>query len=270
MIVMKNNISDLEKDEAPLILLGVGIIKVFYIDLKSKFEILFQKGIGLPLIQNLMELYINDILLKKQGNSILPANDFTIFMHYFQNKDDIIVILLMDEKKNSLSYPKIYNLTKEIRNSFRLNNFLFEIKNNFNDKVLIPKSEDVIAIFILGISGIPYITKVSQTKTSMGKLESYIGGFISAISSFSKEIIGIDSGAELKEINFGNQLIYMITKEKVIFAFLVEKLNSLTKRYMYLIVDEFLESFNNDIINFDGNICRFNDFENRINQYFIL
>ncbi|KKL74711.1 hypothetical protein LCGC14_2062130, partial [marine sediment metagenome] len=98
----------------------------------------------------------------------------------------------------------------------------------------------------------------------------HIGGFISALLSFSNTIIGEETGAKLKEINFGNQQFYVISKSTVIFAFLVENMNSLLQRYMYLIADEFLYEFRDYLKVFNGDVTPFTSFEENINQYFII
>ena len=88
--------------------------------------------------------------------------------------------------------------------------------------------------------------------------------------SFSNTIIGEETGAKLKEINFGNQQFYVISKSDVIFAFLVEDMNSLLQRYMYLIADEFIYDFSDYLKCFNGDITPFASFEEKINQYFII
>ena len=62
----------------------------------------------------------------------------------------------------------------------------------------------------------------------------------------------------------------MITKNKVIFAFLIEKVNQFLQRYMYLIADEFLEKFHDHLIDFSGDVTPFKDFEEIVNQYFLI
>ena len=62
----------------------------------------------------------------------------------------------------------------------------------------------------------------------------------------------------------------MITKAQTIFAFLVERLSPLIERYMYLISDEFIDQYKDDLKNFDGFISRFTNFERTIDRYFII
>lgn len=254
----------------PLNLLGIGLVKISTVDSKCEFKTIFRKGISIPLIQNVIELYKKTIITKGQGNSIIPLDDFTIFIHYFNHKEDNIVIIYMDEKEHTISYALLYTLTKQISNQFRLGGSIAEIKNLCNYAVEIPKSKDIIALFILGKNGSPFITKIKKTRAKLSKSEVEISGFISAIYSFSKEIIEQKSGGRLKEINFGNQRFYMIIKNNAIFTFLVENLTPLARRYIYLIADEFLDRFQNKLINFDGDVFRFRKFEEIINQYFII
>ena len=133
-----------------------------------------------------------------------------------------------------------------------------------------PRSESIFAIFILGSSGSPYFSKMNTERNFITDSEVHISAFISALYSFSKQIIDQDTGANLKEINFGNQRFYMIIKENVIFAYLVQDLDPLLKRYMYLIVDEFLAEFAVHLKDFNGDVTPFDNFEKKINQYFII
>lgn len=262
------NITNSQENPETLEMLGIGLLKISETNSDEKFEVIFQKGIGMPLIQNTMEMYIKEILDRKQGNSIIPVQDYTIFMYYFQNGENIIIILFMNDKEDSLSYPQLYLETKSIRNSFRLNTPISKIKRAINERITIPIVDGIAALFIIGASGSPYISKVKKNRTAIADREVVIGGFISALFSFSREVIGIESGAELKEINFGNQTFYVIAKKNVIFAYLAEKVNLILRRYMHLIVDEFLAKYQDCLINFDGDVMRFYEFENTIDQYF--
>lgn len=251
-------------------MLGVGIIKISNGNLDEKIKVIFQKGIGLSLIHNIIELCRNEISTKNQGNSIIPVKNFVIFLHYFQNQGDIITVLFMNKQNDSLSYPQLYLLIKSIRNKFRLNSPIAEVIDFCNDTIDIPHSEGIIGVFILGAGGIPYISKISNSRTTIVDRSVAIGGFISALYSFSQEVIGKETGAILKEINFGNQQFFMIIKEKVIFAFLVEKINSILQRYMYQIVDDFLDRYRGIIKKFNGDVAQFFDFEKIIDQYFLI
>ncbi|MBY8990644.1 MAG: hypothetical protein KGD58_07825 [Candidatus Lokiarchaeota archaeon] len=258
--------------ENPLVMeiLGIGLVKISQIDTKGRFDVLFQKGIGVPLIQNVIELYKKEIIHKKQGSSIIPLEKFNLFIHYFNHNQDILVIIYMEEKNSSVNFSKLYFLSKKINRKFQVNEPVLNIIDDFDTAVKIPKTDGIIAIFIIGAAGSPYISKINKDRSEIADHEVHIGGFISALLSFSNTIIGEETGAKLKEINFGNQQFYVITKNDVIFAFLVETMTSLLQRYMYLVADEFLYQFKNLLKEFNGDITPFNTFEEKINQYFII
>ena len=277
MIVMENQqngkiqmINQLDSRDTQNILqmLGFGLISISDFSNNDIIQILFQKGIGTPLIQNIIELCKKEINNQKQWNSIIPIGEFTIFVHYFQHRNDTIVILYLTEKDKNFDFPKLYLFTRKITNEFRLNTPISEIIKTCNMTIIIPQTKGIIGVFIIGANGCPYFSKINQSRKLISNKEVHIGGFISALFSFSKEIIGQESGAELKEINFGNQRFYMITKKNVIFAFLVENLNSLIERYMYLIADDFLEQYKEHIIDFTGDIAPFHEFKKKIDLYF--
>ncbi len=254
-------------------MLGFGLLNISDIESEGTFKIILQKGIGVPLIQNILELYKKEIITKKQGSSIIPLNEFTIHIQYFNNKDkEISVILYMEEKEPSIAvnFSQLYFLSKKINKKILSNAPLSELVKIFEDKIKIPKSSGVIAIFVISSTGSPFLSKINKNRNNIADHEVHIGGFISALLSFSNTIIGEETGAKLKEINFGNQQFYVISKSNVIFAFLVENMNSLLQRYMYLIADEFIYDFNNYLKGFNGDVTPFASFEDKINQYFII
>lgn len=270
MIVMENKTYQNSKDNS-ILLVGFGLLKFTEVSSGGKLEILFLKGIGIPLIQNVIELYKKDILEKRKGNSIISLDEFTVFIHFFEdNQEDILVIIYMDERETTINYTQLYRLTKKISGQIHSDTPLSEVIDFCDETIEIPKTDGLLAIFIIGASGSPYISKINKERSTIAKSEVHIGGFVSALFSFSKEIIGQESGAKLKEINFGNQRFYMITKSNVIFAYLVEKVNPLLERYMYLIAEDFLNEFKEYVINFSGDVSRFSSFHKTINQYFII
>lgn len=247
-------------------LLGIGIAKIKLN--QESLEIIYQKGIGYPLIQNLVELYKEEMLDKKRGNSFIPLDDYTFFINYFQHKDNIVIIIYMDEKESNLSYPQLYILTKKISSIIRLNPLLSALKSICLDCVKIPKAKDIIGLLIIGANGSPFYSKIREESIAIEEKEVQISGFISALFSFAREIMGKDSTSELKEINFGDRCFYMINKNNVIFAYLVEKINPLLERYMYIISDEFVHKYKKDLTDFTGDITPFYTFEDNVNQYF--
>ena len=250
---------------------GFGLIKILEVSKGGFFKVIFQKGMGIPFIQNILELYKKEIVKKKQGNSIIPLDDITIFFHYFEDKQrDITLIIYMNKKEITTNFTKMYLISKKINKFLSSNDSISEIKQACNSMIDVPRTEGVIAIFIIGDAGSPYFSKIKKNRSIIADKEVHVSGFLSALFTFSKEIIHEESGAKLKEINFGNQRFYMITKKEVIFAYLVEDMNPLVQRYMYLIVDVFLEEYNDHIKQFNGDVSPFKNFKNIINQYFII
>ena len=270
MIAM-NTAQNTTDNSEKLQMLGYGLLKISDVNSEGKFDITYQKGIGVPLIQNIIELYKKEIITKKQGNSIIPLEDFTIYIQYFNYiENEISVIIYMEEKEKSVNFPKLYFLSKKINKKVKSNASLSEITHEFESNIEIPKSQGIIAMFIIGSAGSPFISKINKNRTDIAEHEVHVGGFISALLSFSNTIIGEETGAKLKEINFGNQQFYVISKSTVIFAFLVDNMNSLLQRYMYLISDEFLYQYKDYLQEFNGDVTPFSSFEENINQYFII
>lgn len=252
-------------------LLGFGLISISGVDPEGHFDVVFQKGIDFSLIKNILESCKEEIIEKKKGNSIIPMDDFMIFIHYFESNDgNISVMIYMDEKENKVNYAKLYLISKKINNYLKSNKSISEIKRFCNSAIEVPQVKDIMAIYIISSAGTPYYSKINKNITNIAKNEVHISGFISALFTFSQEIIGRDLRAKPKEITFGNQRFYIITQNNVIFAFLVEEINLLIKRYMYLIVNKFLDKYKENIINFNGDITQFEEFEEIINQYFII
>lgn len=164
----------------------------------------------------------------------------------------------------------MYFLSKKINQMVISKASISDIIDVFDQEIEIPRTEGIIAMFVIGSAGSPFISKINKNRTNIADHEVHIGGFISALLSFSNTIIGEETGAKLKEINFGNQQFYVISKSNVIFAFLVESMNSLLQRYMYLIADEFLYQYKDYIKAFSGDVTPFAAFEKNINQYFII
>ena len=271
MIAMNTPAQNTTNNPEKLRMLGYGLLKISEVNSFGGFSIILQRGIGVPLIQNVIELYKKEIITKRKGNSIIPLDDFTLFIHFFENENqEISVIIYMEEKERSVNFPKLYFLSKKINNKVKSQSSISEITNAFESEIEIPRSPGIIAIFIIGSAGSPFISKINKQRSNIADHEVHIGGFISALLSFSNTIIGEETGAKLKEINFGNQQFYVISKGEVIFAFLVEDMNSLLQRYMYLIADEFLYQFKDQIKGFSGDVTPFNSFLPVINQYFII
>lgn len=241
-------------------LLGIALIQIS----DGHSNLLFQKGIGISLIQNVVEMHKNS----KGGNSVIPINNYLIFTHFFQNQGNTYIIILMDDKENELNYPQMYLLVKKIKKQFPLNCSISDIIKTCDREIEIPRAEGLAAFFILSQNGSCFVSKINNERKTINKMENHISGFISALFTFSNEVIGRESGAKLREINFGNQVFYLITKNDVIFAYLVEKMNPLLERYMYMTPDEFISQYRDQISDFSGDITPFASFVDKITRYF--
>ncbi|TFG29301.1 MAG: hypothetical protein EU532_03400 [Promethearchaeota archaeon] len=254
--------------------LGIGLIKISFKARDSttyESEVIYQIGIGTPMIQNILEIFKIEIIRKDSGNSIIPIDDLSVFVNFFRDKDkelEKLILIYLYPKESQLDYSQLYLHSKSIIKYCCQENSLEKIKIGIKNSIEIPSVDGIIGIFIIDTAGCPLFTKIMGKRTDIIDGEVQIGGFISALFSFSQFVIGKETGGKLKEINFGNQLFYTITKKNIIFAFLVEKLTPLIKRYMYLMADEFLEEYNQDLENFNGDVTRFYKFEHNINRYF--
>jgi hypothetical protein len=200
---------------------------------------------------------------------MIPLEDFMVILHFFEDKtNNKIILIYMNDKEKDVNFTKLYLFSKEIFNKFESDFNLAEIKEFCDKKITIPQSKKLFGIFILNPSGSPYFTKINKERAGIADKDVQISGFISAILTFSREVISQDAGGNLKEINFGSQRFFTIIRNDVIFAYLVEDANSLFKRYMYLVVEEFFNSYQKELEEFNGDISPFKDFENILEKYF--
>jgi hypothetical protein len=252
-------------------ILGVGLVKLSLVGSENHFEVLLQKGIGISLIQNIFELYKDEIIEKREGKSFFPLEEFTAFINYFKTgADEILIVIYIDSKESVHIYPKLYMHSKHLINDYNSNANLEDIIDVCQHTINIPHASGVVGLFIVDYAGCPLFTKVMGIRKDIQEGEVQIGGFISALFSFSQFVIGKESGGKLKEINFGNQSFYTITEKKVIIAFLIERMSPLLQRYMYIIAEEFIRRYGKRLETFDGDIAQFSQFEKIANEYLII
>ncbi|MFX1276839.1 MAG: hypothetical protein ACFFBP_15615 [Promethearchaeota archaeon] len=271
MIGMNKVIGINNEDLNTLQILGVGLVTLSSKESNDNIDVFLQKGIGRSLIQNIIELYKDEILQKRNGKSFFPLEEFMVFINYFKSlSNEILIIIYIDEKESAHVYPQLYLHSKKIMKRYNENHDIEEIISICESTVEIPRIDGVIGVFIVDYGGCPLYTKVMGIRKDIIDGEVQIGGFISALFSFSQFVIGKESGGKLREINFGNQSFYTITEKKVIIAYLIEKMTPLLKRYMYIIAEEFVGRYRKVLNSFDGDIAQFGSFENIINEYLII
>jgi hypothetical protein len=128
------------------------------------------------------------------------------------------------------------------------------------------------ALFIISTCGHCFFKRINKEKKFLAKNYIQVGGFISAILAFSKEVLCNESGETLQTINFNNQQFEMHVKNDVIFAYLVDNKNNSEKikRFIDLMIEEFLEMYSNIIVKFNGDLNPFDKFEKVIDKYFVI
>ena len=252
-------------------ILGVGLVKLSLVGSENRFEVLLQKGIGISLIQNIFELYKDEIIEKREGKSFFPLEEFTAFINYFKTSaDEIIIVIYIDSKESAHIYPKLYMHSKTLLNDYNSDATIEDLMAICEHTIKIPQASGVVGIFIVDYAGCPLYSKVMGFRKDIKEGEVQIGGFISALFSFSQFVIGKESGGKLREINFGNQSFYTITEKKVIIAYLIERMSPLLQRYMYIIAEEFIRRYGKRLENFDGDIAQFAQFEKISNEYLLI
>ena len=259
----------------PMELLGVGLIKISDLNAGGKINIIYQKGIGNQLIQKIININKEKILVNKQGFLIDLICNYTVYIHYFDNKHkEITVIIYLDTKKSILKFSKFYYISKKLNEALCSKISFSEIQQICEQDFKIPKSNSLLALLIISTAGHLYFSKINYNKTKLVNVELQISGFISALLSFTKELIGQGPGIRLKQINFGNQRIYLTIKNDVVFAYLVEKekILKIDNKYMQLIPDEFITLFKDKVNQqtFNGDVSHFRKFGSIVDNYFVI
>lgn len=266
----------LEKTNSnPIQILGVGVIKISDLSSKKEIDIIFQKGIGIQQIQKIISNNIDKIVEKRSGISIDLFRNYSVYLHFFDNnQDEIISIIYLDKKENILNYSDLFTISQMLNQSIIEDDSLSNVMHICNQEIQIPQHKGLIALFIIGSAGHLFFSKINKNKTRLIEHELPISGFISAILSFSKEIIGREPGTNLKQINLGNQIFYLNLRNHAIFAYLVEKqrISETFKKYVHLIADEFINRFKEKINpnTFNGELTQFRTFGSVVDQYFII
>jgi hypothetical protein len=271
MIVEKNfKVSD-KSTRFPV--LGVGVLKFLNTHFLDQVEILFQMGIGSSLLQKIFNIHKKKIREKGEGFLIDLISDFTVYIHFFKvSKEEISIIIYLDQKGNIISFSHLFAISKRIYQFLKKRKNKNNIKNFCQKLLKIPHTEGILALLIIGTSGHLYFSKIDTNKTKFAECEDLISGFITAILTFSKEIIENEPGTKLKQINFGKQHFLVNCVDQVIFAYLIEEegKDKLDRRYMHLISEEFFDRYRDYIKDFKGNTAVFFDFEEVIDQYFLI
>jgi len=267
MIVLENDLFEEEiSGSDSMELLGIGLVSIS----GNRANTLFKKGIGTGLLKTLVKFYKEQITNKREGKIIDLLGSYTIYIHFFDIKPDIFTIFYVNEKDKLIRYDLLCSISNKFVKSFSSNSSYVDINNICEN--LLPRVSGISALFIISRGGHSLYTQINDQKKFLMTNYIQIGGFLSAITAFSQEVIGKDSGENLEEINFQNHKFILNIKENLIFAYLLEKNTNLNqiKRFMELLVEEFLNSYHEQLDDFNGDIEPFTSFKNVVDKYFVI
>ena len=264
MLVLEKAYQEKLEHPSSMDLLGVGLVSMT----EKRYTIVFSKGIKRPLIKLLVKFYRSEILEKKEGKRIKLLGAYTIYVHFYTIEDESISIFFVNETDKLTKYDGLCSLSKQLVNSYCSNATFSEIDQLC--KRAIPSAKGLSALFVISKAGLSLFTKIRKDKKYLEDNFITISGFISAILSFSNEVIGKNTGDTLQAINFESQQLLLTVKENVIFAYLVEDFTKSKniKRFMELLIEEFLDNYCDRIEDFNGDINQFRNFEQCVDKYF--
>lgn len=270
MITINENYQNLEENFQVFQLRGFTISEV---NIEGVFTIIFQKGIGISLTSKIIDLYKNEILSKRQGYINDIIGNLTVYINFFENNQkNKSIFMYIDKSENLMDYTSLYYLSKRMYNQLNSDKLEIDLIKVCNNIITIPKAKGLIGIFIIDKAGFLYFSKVNKDRPTMANNNFQIAGFISAILIYAQDFIaGEDYGLKLEDVNLGGCHLFLKTKNDVIFAYIIDKnkRSENIKRYMQLIVEEFLDKYYScHVIGFKGDLSPFHEFEKVIDQYF--
>ena len=229
------------------------------------------KGINSSLLNKLIRNYREEIITKEEGKLIDLIGMYTVYIHFFKVDIGTFSIFYINEKDKFVKYDDLCSLSSQIVNEF-CSNHSHSSLNAICTKVVAKLPDiSVSAFFIVSSAGHSLFSKIKEEHDFLKKNIIQIGGFISAMFTFSSEIIGRESGDHLRAINFKNRQFLVTMKDDVIFACFTENNESKEiKKYINLIAEEFFERYEERIKNFDGDVSVFNEFECVVDKYFTI
>ena len=270
MITINDSYQNLEETSQNFHLRGFTISEL---NIGGNFVILFQKGIGITLTMKIIDLYKDKIHTKRQGYIKDNIGSLTIYINFFEKKQKTkLIFMYIDKTENLMNYTNLYHLSKKIFQCLCSDVLDVELRQICNSSITIPKAKGLIGIFIIDKAGFLYFSKVNKDRPIMANNNFQIAGFISAILIYAQDfIVGEEYGLKLEDVNLGGCHLFLKTKKNVIFAYIIDKdkRSENIKRYMQLVVEEFLDTYYNSyILGFKGDLSPFHEFENVIDQYF--
>jgi len=265
MIVLEPPLQDLVTSTKSLELLGVGLVSMT----QNKFNIILMKGFNSSLLLKLIRNYKEELIKKEEGKLVDLIGSYTVYIHFFKVDIGTFSIFYINEKDKHLNYDDLCSLSSQIVNEF-CSNHSYSSLNAICTKV-VAKLPDVSAFFIVSSAGHSLFSKIKEKYDYLKKNVIQIGGFISAVFTFSSEIIGREPEDHLSSINFENRQFLVNKVNDVIFACFTENNDSKDiKKNIDLIAEEFFDRYEERVKNFDGDVSVFNEFECVVDKYFTI
>lgn len=262
MIVLEHPFQDLETSTKNLDLLGLGLVSIS----QNKYNVILVKGINSSLLDKLVRNYREKIINKGEGKLIELIGCYTVYIHFFKIDIGIFSIFYINEKDKLIKYDDLCSLSSQIVNEYYSNCSNSNL-NTICTKV-VAKLVDVSALFIVSSAGHSLFSKINEENEFLKNNIIQIGGFISALSTFSSELIGRESGDHLKALRFQDRSFIINIKKEVIFACFTENNDAKQiEKCIDLIAEEFFDRYEDRVRNFDGDITTFKEFECVIDKY---
>ena len=267
MIVLEHPFQDLVKSTKSLELFGLGLVSMT----QNKFNIILMKGINSSLLLKLIRNYKEEIIKKEEGKLIDLIGSYTVYIHFFKVDKGTLSIFYINEKDKNVNYDDLCSLSSQIFNEFCSNHSHSSLNAICTKVVARLPDASVSAFFIVSSAGHSLFSKIKENYDFLKKNIIQIGGFISAVFTFSSEIIGRESVDHLSSINFENRQFLVNKVNDVIFACFTENNDSKEiKKNIDLIAEEFFDRYEERVKNFDGDVSVFNEFESVIDKYFTI
>ena len=244
--------------------LGIGLITLS----DNRYKIVFNRGINRSLVKDLIHIYRSEILNCNEGKIVDEFGIYMVYLHFYTFGKLRVSIFYLSEKDKVNNYIELCSFSKVLVTSYC--SYVSRSKISQICESVIPIVSGVSAFLVIRTTGQTLFKKIRSDKKNL--LENYIqiGGFLSAILTFSNEVIGKKTGECLKAIDFENYTFLITIEEGTIFSFLLDQSakSKRLERYIELLTEEFIELYYDYLKDFNCDISQFRSFEAVVENYF--
>lgn len=266
MIGLEHNSQKSSNLRKKIQVLGISLITLS----DNRYNIVFNRGINLSLAKDLIHIYRSEILNRNEGKIIEEFGIYSVYIHFYTFGKLKVSIFYLSEKGNVIANDELCSFSKVLVKSYC--SHVSRSKISQICESVIPIVSGVSAFLVISTTGQTLFKKIRSDKKNL--LENYIqiGGFLSAILTFSNEILGKKTGECLKAIDFQNHTFLITVEEGAIFAFLLDQSakSERLERYIELLTEEFIELYYDDLKDFNCDITQFRSFEAVVENYFAI